>query len=71
MEDTFQKKPCKKDLKCMEKKGLPPYPSTLKKKNGPIVPLDQNPHQTVTRDCAPNATILLVYIPAKIKMSFI
>ena len=43
------------------------------------MPLDQNPHQTVTWlfnicvlvSCAPNATILLVYIAAKIKMSFI
>ena len=44
------------------------------------MPLDQNPHQTVTRFrlfnvcvrvfCAPNATILLVYISAKINMSF-
>ena len=32
----------------------------------PIKPLDQNPQQTVTR-----ATILLVYIPAKIKKSLI
>ena len=48
------------------------------------MPLDQNPYQTVSRFgcasffmkirtifCAPNAIILLVYIPAKIKMRFI
>ena len=57
---------------------------SFSKKNGPILPLDLNPHQTVTLFgcrwlfnvcvrvfCAPNATILFVYIPAKIKMSFI
>ena len=40
------------------------------------MPLDQNPHQAVIRRvrrlfnaCAPSATILLVYIPANIKMS--
>ena len=50
------------------------------KENIPIMPLEQNPHQTVTRfgcvgfsmyACRFSATILLVYIPAKIKMSFI
>ena len=59
-------------------------PSSFSKKNYPIIPLDQNPHQRLTRFgcvgfsmyacgffCAPNATILLVYILAKIKMSFI
>ena len=43
------------------------------------MPLDQNPQKTVGRlfnvcvriFCAPNATILLVYLPAEIKMSFI
>ena len=43
------------------------------------MPLDQNPHQTVTRlfnlcvrvFCVSNVTVLLVYISAKIKMSFI
>ena len=56
-------------------------PCLFSQKNGLIMPLDQNPHQTVTRFgcinvcvqvfCAPNVTILLVYISAKIKMSFI
>ena len=54
------------------------------KKIGPIMPLDQNLHQTVTGfECVAfslyacgfsvpkNATILLVYIPAKIKIGFI
>ena len=59
-----------------------PFFCSFSKKNGPIMPLDQNPHQTVTRVLrlfnvcvrvfyASNETILLVYIPAKIKMSFI
>ena len=58
-------------------------PCLFSKKNCPIIPLDQNPHQTLTFwvqrlfnvcvrvFCASNATILLVYISAKIKMSFI
>ena len=58
--------------------------SPCSKKNGPIMPLDQNPlpnsesfwvhrlfYVCVRVFCAPNATILLVYITAKIKMSFI
>ena len=57
--------------------------SFLSKKNGPIIPLDQNPQTNsdsfwvrrlfnacVRVFCDPNATILFVYIPAKIKMSF-
>ena len=54
---------------------------SFSKKNIPIIPQDQNSHQTMTRfGCvgfsmyaffAPKATILLVYIPANIKMNFI
>ena len=59
-------------------------PCSFSKKNGPIMPLD--PKSAPNSDsfwvrrlfniyvqvfCAPNATILLVYLPAKIKMSFI
>ena len=61
------------------------FSCSFSKKNNPIMPLEQNPHHTVTRfGCVgfsmyacgfsvPQfcATILLVYIPAKIKMSFI
>ena len=47
---------------------------TFSKKNGPIMPLDQSQQWIVlgasTFQCM-CATILLVYIPAKIKMSFI
>ena len=48
-------------------------PCSFSKKNGSIMPLDQNSHQTVIRFvfCASNATILLIYISARIKMSFI
>ena len=58
-------------------------PNLFLKKNGPIMPLDLIPHQTVAffgcvgfamyacRFSVPqNATLLLVYIPAKIKLSF-
>ena len=54
-------------------------PCSFSKKNGPIMPLDQNPQQTVTRfgcvgfsvyacefSVTQIATIWLVYIPAKI-----
>ena len=48
-------------------------PCSFSKKNGLIMALDQNPHQTVTRFgcvrmfCVPNAAILLVYIPPRSK----
>ena len=55
-------------------------PFLFSKKNGPITPVDQNPHQTVTRfgcvgfsmyacgfSVPQNATILLVYIPPRSK----
>ena len=57
---------------------------SFSKKNDPIMSLGQIPHQTVTRfkcvgfsmyaygfSVPQNATILLVYMPDKIKMSFI
>ena len=50
-------------------------PCLFSRKNGPIMPLDQNPHQTVTRNvcvrvfCVPNMAIFLLYISAKIKMT--
>ena len=54
---------------------VPDSPCSFSKKNDPIMPVDQNPRRLfnvcVRVFCAPNATILLVYIPAKIKMSFI
>ena len=62
-----------------QRSPLTPIFAHFRRKIVPIIPLDQNPHQTVTQCfnvcvrvfCAPKATILLVYIPAQIKMSFI
>ena len=60
------------------------FSCSFSKKNGPIMALNQNSHQTVTSVwvrrlfnvcvrvfCVSNAKILIAYIPAMIKMSFI